>query len=87
MSMRQQQPCRRCLRFTLANAVRNTRLARRLSVQRAARLAGLEPRQWMALEAAEWIPDDGPELDAIARALKGERITASFYALVSRENQ
>ena len=87
MSMRTERPCRRCLRHTLADAVRNTRLARRLSVQRAARLAGLEARQWLALEAAEWIPDDGPELDAITRALKGEHITASFYALISRENQ
>ena len=87
MSMERQQPCRRCLRFTLADAVRNTRLARRLSIQRAARLAGLDVRQWLALEAAEWIPDDGPEPEAITRAVKGERITASFYAAVSRDNQ
>ena len=82
-----QKPCRKCLRHTLADAVRNTRLARRLSVQRAAKLSGLDVRQWIALEAADWIPDDGPELEAITRALNGERITASFYALVSRENR
>jgi hypothetical protein len=82
-----QKPCRRCLRHTLADAVRNTRLARRLSVQRAARLAGLELRQWLALEAAEWIPDDGPELEAITRVLKGNSLAASFYAMVSRDNQ
>lgn len=82
-----QKPCRECLRRTLADAVRNTRLARRLSVQRAARLAGLELRQWLALEAAEWIPDDGPELEAITRVLKGNALAASFYATVSRENQ
>jgi hypothetical protein len=87
MSMLAERPCRRCLRHTLADAVRNTRLARRLSVQRAARLAGLEVRQWLALEAAQWIPDDGPELDAITHALKGNFLAASFYAAVSRDNQ
>jgi hypothetical protein len=85
--MNTEQPCRECLRHCLADAVRNTRLAHRLSVQRAARLAGLEVRQWIALEAAEWIPADGPELEAITSAVQGESITASFYAAVSRENQ
>ena len=89
MSMISQQSvevCHECLRRCLADAVRNTRIARGLSVQRAARLAGLEVRQWLALEAVEWVPEDGPELDAITRAVQGESITTSFYAAVSREN-
>jgi hypothetical protein len=85
--MNTEQPCRECLRRCLADAVRNTRLARRLSVQRAAKRSGLDVRQWIALEAAEWVPEDGPELDAITRAVQGESITTSFYAAVSRENQ
>ena len=79
------KPCPECRRRTFANAVHNTRLARGLSVQRAAQLAGLGIRQWVALEAAEWVPEDGPELQAITHALQGEYITASFLALVSRE--
>jgi hypothetical protein len=41
----------------------------------------------LALEAAEWVPDDGPELDAITQVLEGNLLTASFFSLISRENQ
>ena len=87
ISQQSQEVCRECVRRCLADAVRSTRIARGLSVQRAARLSGLEVRQWLALEAAEWVPDDGPELDAITRVLEGNFLTASFFSLISRENQ
>ena len=85
MSVHSSEPCRECLRRTFGNSVHHRRVELGVSVQRAARRAGLDPSLWIAMENAEWVPDNDATITAISRALEGNSIQVSFLALVSRE--
>ena len=85
MSVHSSKPCRECLRRTFGNSVYHRRLELGLSVQRAARRAGLDTTRWLAMENAEWVPDNDSTLTAITRALKANELQVSLVAFMSRE--
>jgi hypothetical protein len=85
MSVHSSKPCRECLRRTFGNSIHHRRLELRLSVQRAARRADLDPSRWLAMENAEWVPQNESTLMAITRALEANSLQVSFIALISRE--
>ena len=53
-----------------AAGIENARVAAGRSIPEAARLAGMELSQWMALEAGGWLPQTPEQLRAIAGALE-----------------
>jgi hypothetical protein len=85
MSVHSSKPCRECLRRTFGNSVHHRRLELGLSVQRAARRAGLSAARWLAMENADWVPENDSTLTAITRALDANTLQVSFVAFMSRE--
>jgi hypothetical protein len=53
-----------------SSGIQNARMAAGRSIQEAARLAGLELSEWMALEAGAWLPQTPEQLMAIAGAIE-----------------
>jgi hypothetical protein len=68
----------------LAEIVYTLRLDLGLSIPKAAELAGVGVWHWEALEQALWIPEDGPEMRAIADTLQVRCTTLSYWAGFSR---
>jgi len=61
---------RRFFTSIFASAIQNTRKAAGRSIPDAARLAGMELSEWMALEAGGLLPQTSEQLSAIAGALE-----------------
>lgn len=57
------------LRIMLALVVTERRWKLNLSAERAAAHAGITAGQWLAMEAASWVPQDHAVVRAIARTL------------------
>jgi transcriptional regulator with XRE-family HTH domain len=54
---------------TFSTGIEKARNATGRSIEEAARLAGLELSEWMALEAGAWLPQTSEQIRAIAGAL------------------
>lgn len=61
---------RRFWTSVFAGGVENARMAAGRSINEAARLAGMELTEWMALEAGALLPQSSEQLRAIAGALQ-----------------
>ncbi len=72
------------LRLMLALAVTQRRWTLNLSAERAAALAGLNVGQWLAMEAASWVPEEHAVVRAIADTLEIGYMELSLVAEVSR---
>lgn len=72
--------------LALASRVERRRRELRLSVERAAELAGMETSEWCALEYG-WVPTDSSVLRAVAGTLEASYLEISFLAEVSEYNQ
>ena len=71
------------LGLLLANCIRHRREDLGLSIERAAQLTGIEPTQWLALEAG-WMPNlESGLLEAIAGTLEVSFPDVLFIADVS----
>ena len=68
----------------LARYTRRRREGLGLSIERAAKLAGLELSQWCALESG-WVPDpdDFARIEAIAATLQVSWVDYSFLAMMA----
>ena len=76
------QSARRFFAGMFASGIENARIAAGKSIPEAARLAGLELSEWMALEAGAWRPQTPEQLWAIAGALEMDcNRLASFVLL------
>jgi len=70
----------------LARYVEHRREELAMSVEFAARLAGMADSEWAALEAG-WIPDDEINQWAVAQVLEVSHAQISLLAAISRYNQ
>ena len=75
------------LALLLARSVRRRREELGLSIERAARLSGMELSDWYALEAGWVSSQDSGLVEAIAGTLKSGYIQTSLIAEISRYNQ
>ena len=69
----------------LGRYIRRRRTELGMTIEQAAKLAGLELSGWMALEAG-WIPEDR-ELSPVAEVLEVGVLQLAFMALVARCNR
>ena len=64
------------------SGIESARMAAGRSIQEAARLAGMELSEWMALEAGVWLPQTSEQLMAIAGALEMDYVRLCNFVLL-----
>lgn len=69
----------------LARYIRRRRTELGMTIEQAAKLAGMEISGWMSIEAG-WVPEDR-ELSPVAEVLEVGVLQLSFLALVARCNR
>jgi hypothetical protein len=76
------QHARRFYAGMFASGIENARMAAGRSIPEAARLAGMELSEWMALEAGAWLPQTSEQLRAIAGALEMDYDRLASFTLL-----
>lgn len=75
---------RRFWATVFAGGIENARMAAGRSINEAARLAGMELTEWMALEAGALLPQSSEQLRAIAGALQMDYDRLASFVLLCR---
>jgi hypothetical protein len=76
------QHVRRFWIHIFSTGIENARKATDRSIEEAARLAGMELSEWMALEAGAWLPQTTGQLRAIAGALETDYDRLASFVLL-----
>jgi hypothetical protein len=73
---------RRFWTHIFSTGIENARKATGRSIEEAARLAGMELSQWMALEAGSWLPQTTHQLMAIAGVVEMDYQDLASFTLL-----